>query len=105
MLIRTFQVFTGSDLVAWLSRRLALEDGQEALHLAHLLAAHGYLFPVDDHCLTVKNDGTHYRFQTPYFWPSNQWEPENTDYGNFFFYIVLFIFFFLNFKFFSCIFM
>ncbi|XP_077283524.1 regulator of G-protein signaling 7 [Arctopsyche grandis] len=74
-------VFTGSDLVAWLSRRLSLEDGQEALHLAHLLAAHGYLFPVDDHCLTVKNDGTHYRFQTPYFWPSNQWEPENTDYA------------------------
>ncbi|PZC73935.1 hypothetical protein B5X24_HaOG208507 [Helicoverpa armigera] len=21
------------------------------------------------------------RFQTPYFWPSNQWEPENTDYA------------------------
>jgi regulator of G-protein signaling len=31
--------------------------------------------------LTVKNDGTYYRFQTPYFWPSNCWEPENTDYG------------------------
>lgn len=35
----------------------------EALHLAHLLAAHGYLFPVDDHTLTVKNDNTFYRFQ------------------------------------------
>lgn len=21
------------------------------------------------------------RFQTPYFWPSNCWEPENTDYA------------------------
>ncbi|XP_059050381.1 regulator of G-protein signaling 7 [Achroia grisella] len=74
-------VFTGSDLVAWLSRHLQLEEPWEAQHLAHLLAAHGYLFPIDDHCLTVKNDNTYYRFQTPYFWPSNQWEPENTDYA------------------------
>lgn len=37
---------------------------------------------IDDHVLTVKNDGTYYRFQTPYFWPSNCWEPENTDYGS-----------------------
>ncbi|CAH0731181.1 unnamed protein product, partial [Brenthis ino] len=74
-------VFTGSDLVAWLTRHLSLEESWEALHLAHLLAAHGYLFPIDDHCLTVKNDNTYYRFQTPYFWPSNQWEPENTDYA------------------------
>lgn len=65
-------VFTGSDLVAWLSRHLQLEEPWEAPHLAHLLAAHGYLFPIDDHCLTVKNDNTYYRFQTPYFWPSNQ---------------------------------
>lgn len=80
----------------------------EALHLAHLMSAHGYFFPVEDHILTVKNDGTLYRFQvnvqnvfppfcinsnfqcfnypwndeqTPYFWPSNCWEPENTDYA------------------------
>lgn len=55
----------------------------DALHLAHLIASHGYLFQIDDHVLTVKNDGTFYRFQTPYFWPSNCWEPENTDYGKF----------------------
>lgn len=53
----------------------------DALHLAHLIASHGYLFQIDDHVLTVKNDGTFYRFQTPYFWPSNCWDPENTDYG------------------------
>lgn len=35
----------------------------------------------DDHYLTVKNDNTFYRFQTPYFWPSNCFEPENTDYA------------------------
>ena len=35
----------------------------EALHLAHLMSSHGYLFPIDDHILTVKNDNTYYRFQ------------------------------------------
>ncbi|CAH6789551.1 Rgs7 [Phodopus roborovskii] len=52
-----------------------------ALHLGTLMAAHGYFFPISDHVLTLKDDGTFYRFQTPYFWPSNCWEPENTDYG------------------------
>lgn len=77
-------VFTGSDLITWMMKNLNLEDQQEAMHLAHLIAAHGYFFPIDDHYLTVKNDGTFYRFQTPYFWPSNCWEPENTDYGKHF---------------------
>ena len=35
----------------------------EALHVAHLMGAHGYIFPIDDHILTVKNDGAYYRFQ------------------------------------------
>ncbi|XP_048480170.1 regulator of G-protein signaling 7 isoform X2 [Plutella xylostella] len=74
-------VFTGSDLISWLMRHLNLEETWEALHLAHQLASHGYLFPIDDHNLSVKNDNTYNRFQTPYFWPSNQWEPENTDYA------------------------
>ena len=29
----------------------------------------------------VKNDNTYYRFQTPYYWPSKNWAPENTDYA------------------------
>ncbi|XP_053672255.1 regulator of G-protein signaling 7-like [Anopheles nili] len=74
-------VFTGADLISWIMKNLSIDDVNEALHLAHLLASHGYLFPIDDHQLTVKNDGTFYRFQTPYFWPSNCWEPENTDYA------------------------
>ncbi|XP_063241043.1 regulator of G-protein signaling 7 isoform X2 [Bacillus rossius redtenbacheri] len=74
-------VFTGADLIAWMMKNLDVEDQAEALHLAHLMAAHGYFFPIDDHMLTVKNDNTFYRFQTPYFWPSNCWEPENTDYA------------------------
>jgi len=35
----------------------------EALHLANLMCASGYIFPIDDHILTVKNDGAYYRFQ------------------------------------------
>ncbi|VDM57980.1 unnamed protein product [Angiostrongylus costaricensis] len=74
-------VFTGQDLIAWIMKSLDISDLSDALHLAHLIASHGYLFQIDDHVLTVKNDGTFYRFQTPYFWPSNCWEPENTDYA------------------------
>ncbi|CAJ0582079.1 unnamed protein product, partial [Mesorhabditis spiculigera] len=74
-------VFTGQDLIAWIMKNMEMSDLADALHLAHLVASHGYLFQIDDHVLTVKNDGTFYRFQTPYFWPSNCWEPENTDYA------------------------
>ncbi|XP_034933717.1 regulator of G-protein signaling 7 isoform X2 [Chelonus insularis] len=73
-------VFTGTDLIAWIMKNMEIDE-QESLRMAHLMASHGYLFPIDDHCLTVKNDNTFYRFQTPYFWPSNCWEPENTDYA------------------------
>lgn len=74
-------VFTGADLIQWMMKNLVIDDISEALHLGHLMASHGYLFPIDDHVLTVKNDNTFYRFQTPFFWPSHTWEPENTDYA------------------------
>uniref|UniRef100_A0AAY4EPU2 Regulator of G-protein signaling 7 n=1 Tax=Denticeps clupeoides TaxID=299321 RepID=A0AAY4EPU2_9TELE len=74
-------VVSGSDIVQWLVKNLGIEDQVEALHLGTLMAAHGYFFPISDHVLTLKDDGTFYRFQTPYFWPSNCWEPENTDYA------------------------
>lgn len=74
-------VFTGSDVVAWIVKHQHVDDQAEALHMANQMAAHGYIFPIDDHVLTVKNDGNFYRFQTPYFWPSKSWEPENTDYA------------------------
>ncbi|XP_022091265.1 regulator of G-protein signaling 7-like isoform X4 [Acanthaster planci] len=73
-------VFTGADLVQWLMRILDI-DQVNAIHLGSLLAANGYFFPITDHVLTLKDDNTFYRFQTPYFWPSNCWEPENTDYA------------------------
>lgn len=54
-------VFTGTDLIAWILKNLDIDDITEALHFAHLLSSHGYLFPIDDHALTVRNDGTFYR--------------------------------------------
>uniref|UniRef100_A0A670I5J2 Regulator of G protein signaling 6 n=1 Tax=Podarcis muralis TaxID=64176 RepID=A0A670I5J2_PODMU len=74
-------VVTGTDIVQWLMKNLNIEDPAEAIHMGSLIAAQGYIFPISDHVLTLKDDGTFYRFQAPYFWPSNCWEPENTDYA------------------------
>ena len=56
-------VFTGTDLIQWILKRIDVEDTLEAFHFAHLIASHGYIFPIDDHILTVKNDGSFFRFQ------------------------------------------
>ncbi|KAL2098607.1 hypothetical protein ACEWY4_005087 [Coilia grayii] len=74
-------VVSGSEIVQWLMTNLSIEDTAEAVHLGSLIAAHGYFFPISDHVLSLKDDGTLYRFQSQYFWPSNCWEPENTDYA------------------------
>uniref|UniRef100_A0A6Q2Y418 Regulator of G protein signaling 6 n=1 Tax=Esox lucius TaxID=8010 RepID=A0A6Q2Y418_ESOLU len=74
-------VVTGTDIVQWMMKNLAIEDPGEAMHIGSLIAAQGYFFPISDHVLSLKDDGTFYRFQAPYFWPSNCWEPENTDYA------------------------
>lgn len=36
--------------ISWILKNLDVEDTAEALHLAHLLASHGYLFPIVSHC-------------------------------------------------------
>ncbi|XP_015769416.1 PREDICTED: regulator of G-protein signaling 7-like [Acropora digitifera] len=74
-------VFAGSDLVDWIMCNLSIEDRGAAVHLASLLAAYGYIFSITDHHLMVKDDASYYRFQTPFFWLSNNWEPENVDYA------------------------
>lgn len=42
---------------------LSFMSPAEAIHLGSLIAAHGYVFPISDHVLTLKDDGTLYRFQ------------------------------------------
>ncbi|KAJ8378140.1 hypothetical protein AAFF_G00247780 [Aldrovandia affinis] len=89
VLIRTVKSFmtkipsvvTGTEIIQWLMKNLGIEDPAEAIHVGSLIAAQGYIFPISDHVLTLKDDGTFYRFQAPYYWPSNSWEPENTDYA------------------------
>lgn len=49
-------------------RLLFLGSPAEAIHLGSLVAAHGYIFPISDHVLTLKDDGTLYRFQVGEFW-------------------------------------
>lgn len=39
-------VFSGADLISWIQKNMEVEDVVEAIHIAHLLASHGYLFPI-----------------------------------------------------------
>ncbi|CAB3408546.1 unnamed protein product [Caenorhabditis bovis] len=61
---------TGQQIIQLVAERGAPEDETEAGHLASLLLHHGYLFPVIEHVCIVRDDGTLYRLQRPYFWPS-----------------------------------
>nr|XP_057924255.1 regulator of G-protein signaling 9-like isoform X1 [Doryrhamphus excisus] len=72
---------TGEDIMAWLSERFQI-DTQEARTLGSMLVALGYVYPLQDHKrLVLKSDASLYRFQTPYFWPVQQWPVEDTDYA------------------------
>uniref|UniRef100_A0A8C6W0V0 Regulator of G protein signaling 9b n=1 Tax=Nothobranchius furzeri TaxID=105023 RepID=A0A8C6W0V0_NOTFU len=72
---------TGEDIVTWLADRLQI-DVQEARSFGSMLVALGYIYPLQDHKrLVIKPDTSLYRFQTPYFWPTQQWPVEDTDYA------------------------
>uniref|UniRef100_A0A1A9W2X3 RGS domain-containing protein n=1 Tax=Glossina brevipalpis TaxID=37001 RepID=A0A1A9W2X3_9MUSC len=73
--------FMGYDLIEWLMDRLLIEES-EALNIANQLCLHGYFFPVNDtKTLTVKDDSSLYRFQTPYYWPWQHKAPDNVEYA------------------------
>ncbi|XP_071746011.1 uncharacterized protein [Lepeophtheirus salmonis] len=74
--------FMGYDLIEWLMDRLSIEDSLEAVHLANLLCQFGYYFPINElKNLLVKDDSSLYRFQTPYYWPSQNHTPDNIEYA------------------------
>ncbi|XP_029705974.1 regulator of G-protein signaling 9 isoform X2 [Takifugu rubripes] len=74
-------VIAGEDLISWLVDRFKM-DAQEARNLGSMLVAFGYIYPLQDHRrLVIKADASLYRFQTPYFWPTQQWPAEDTDYA------------------------
>ena len=72
---------TGASLVTVIGEEGKAEDDIEAAHLATLLLQHGYLFPVIEEAMTVREDGTLYRLQRPYFWPSHATHADNVEYG------------------------
>uniref|UniRef100_A0A8D3CRJ1 Regulator of G-protein signaling 9 n=1 Tax=Scophthalmus maximus TaxID=52904 RepID=A0A8D3CRJ1_SCOMX len=72
---------TGEDILSWLADRFQI-DTQEARNFGSMLVALGYIYPLQDHKrLVIKPDASLYRFQTPYFWPTQQWPVEDTDYA------------------------
>ncbi|KAK7508075.1 hypothetical protein BaRGS_00001040 [Batillaria attramentaria] len=74
-------VFTGEDMIMWLRRHLNCCE-EEAQHLATLFCHYGYIFPVTDtRVLTVRDDTSLYRFQNPYYWPSQSMDPDNVAYA------------------------
>ncbi|KAL5968277.1 Regulator of G-protein signaling 7 [Taenia solium] len=75
-------VIPSSDIVLWFMVHAGADDVAEAVHLASRTAAMGYLFPIDDHAMTVKNDShTYYRFQAPCLYPSRCPEADTVDYA------------------------
>ncbi|XP_055509771.1 regulator of G-protein signaling 9-like isoform X2 [Leucoraja erinacea] len=72
---------TGSDVFEWLIQRLQVTE-EEGTLLGNLLVKLGYIYPLQEpKNLSLKPDSSLYRFQTPYFWPSQEWPAEDTDYA------------------------
>uniref|UniRef100_A0A8B9BD16 DEP domain-containing protein n=2 Tax=Anser TaxID=8842 RepID=A0A8B9BD16_9AVES len=70
-----------NDILQWILQRLQITD-EEALHLGDLFVKYGYIYPLQEpKNLTLKTDGSLYRFQTPYFWPTQSWPADDTDYA------------------------
>ncbi|CAJ0574070.1 unnamed protein product, partial [Mesorhabditis spiculigera] len=74
---------TGQSLVALVGEKGHADDEVEATHLATLLLQYGYLFPVIEpqSQFQVRDDGTLYRLQRPYFWPSHAAQTDNVEYA------------------------
>uniref|UniRef100_A0A669PXJ8 Regulator of G-protein signaling 9 n=1 Tax=Phasianus colchicus TaxID=9054 RepID=A0A669PXJ8_PHACC len=71
----------GNDIFQWILQRLQITN-EEALHLGDLFVKYGYIYPLQEpKNLTLRTDGSLYRFQTPYFWPAQNWPADDTDYA------------------------
>ncbi|XP_031984727.1 regulator of G-protein signaling 9 isoform X3 [Corvus moneduloides] len=71
----------GNDIMQWILQRLQI-TAEEAFHLGDLFVKYGYIYPLQEpKNLTLKADGSLYRFQTPYFWPVQSWAADDTDYA------------------------
>uniref|UniRef100_A0A3P8PFJ6 Regulator of G protein signaling 9a n=1 Tax=Astatotilapia calliptera TaxID=8154 RepID=A0A3P8PFJ6_ASTCA len=72
---------TGNDTIAWISNKMKTTT-EEAQAFGTMLVAYGYIYPLQNHKkLVMCNDSSLYRFQTPYFWPTQKWVPDDSDYA------------------------
>ncbi|XP_015261492.1 PREDICTED: regulator of G-protein signaling 9 [Gekko japonicus] len=72
---------TGLDICQWIMQHLQI-GGEEALNLGSMTIKYGYIYPLQDlKNLTLRPDNSLYRFQTPYFWPTQKWAADDTDYA------------------------
>ncbi|CAI5682448.1 regulator of G-protein signaling 9a [Oreochromis niloticus] len=74
-------VIAGNDIIAWISNKMKTST-EEAQAFGTMLVAYGYIYPLQNHKkLVMCNDSSLYRFQTPYFWPTQKWVPDDSDYA------------------------
>ncbi|XP_041857314.1 regulator of G-protein signaling 9a isoform X1 [Melanotaenia boesemani] len=74
-------VISGSDIVAWITNKMKTTP-EEAQAFGTMLVAYGYIYPLQNHKkLVMCNDTSLYRFQTPYFWPTQKWAADDSDYA------------------------
>ncbi|XP_054861429.1 regulator of G-protein signaling 9a isoform X2 [Amphiprion ocellaris] len=74
-------VLTGKDIIAWIANKMKTTP-EEAQTFSTMLVAYGYIYPLQNHKkLVMCNDSSLYRFQTPYFWPTQKWFAEDSDYA------------------------
>ncbi|KAM4530066.1 regulator of G-protein signaling 9a [Odontesthes bonariensis] len=74
-------VIAGNDIIAWTATKMKITQ-EEAHVFGTMLVAYGYIYPLQNHKkLVMCNDTSLYRFQTPYFWPTQKWVAEDSDYA------------------------
>ncbi|XP_031727006.1 regulator of G-protein signaling 9a [Anarrhichthys ocellatus] len=74
-------VITGKDVIAWITTKMKTTP-EEVQAIGTMLVAYGYIYPLQNHKkLVMCNDTSLYRFQTPYFWPTQKWVAEDSDYA------------------------
>ncbi|KAK1877478.1 Regulator of G-protein signaling 9 [Dissostichus eleginoides] len=74
-------VIIGKDIIAWITNKMKTTT-EESEAFGTMLVAYGYIYPLQNHRkLVMCNDSSLYRFQTPYFWPTQKWVAEHSDYA------------------------
>uniref|UniRef100_A0A3Q2XRJ3 Regulator of G protein signaling 9a n=1 Tax=Hippocampus comes TaxID=109280 RepID=A0A3Q2XRJ3_HIPCM len=73
-------VIAGKDIIAWIANKMKITV-EEAQAFGTMFVAYGYIYALQNHKkLVMCNDSSLYRFQTPYFWPTQKWVADDTDY-------------------------